>query len=181
MTTEHNLIQHLKDPKTREKAFHKLLDHYQVRLYWYIRKIVITHENADDVLQNTFLRIFKNIDSFKGKSSLATWMFRIAHNESLRLMEKNNKIRLLSFDEIKPSYMEDLALDPFFDGEKTKVRLHHIIESKLTNKQRIIFNMKYFDELSFKQIAEILNVNENTLKSSYYNAVKIIEEDVKDG
>ena len=181
LSTETKFIRQLKNPKTCEKAFHKLLDQYQTRLYWYIRKLVITHENADDVLQNTFLRIYNNIGTFKGRSSLVTWMFRIAHNESLRLLEKNNKMRWISFDDIKPSYIEDLSLDTFFDGEKTKLRLHHIIESKLTNKQRTVFNMKYFDDLSFKQIAEILDVNENTLKSSYYNAVKIIEEDFKDG
>lgn len=181
MRTEAPFIQRLKNPKTREAAYHTLLDQYQERLYWYIRKIVITHEDADDVLQNTFLRIFKNIGSFRGKSSLATWMFRIAHNESLRVLEKKNKMRLISLDDMNPSYLEDLGNDPFFDGNKTKLKLHQIIENKLTNKQRIVFNMKYFDNLSFKQIAEILDVNENTLKSSYYNAVKIIEEDVMAG
>ncbi|MBT8222152.1 MAG: RNA polymerase sigma factor [Eudoraea sp.] len=180
MNRETNLIQQLKDPQTREKAFLTLLDHYQERLYWYIRKIVITHENADDVLQNTFMRIFKNIASFEGRSSLGTWMFRIAHNESLRLLKKENKNRLASLDEINPSYLKDLTQDPYFDGNETKLKLHQIIEQQLTSKQRTVFNMKYFDNLSFRQIAEILEVNENTLKSSYYNAVKIIEEEVKD-
>ena len=178
--TEANLINKLKDPQTRGKAFPTLLDLYQERLYWYIRKIVITHENADDVLQNTFLRVFKSIASFKGRSSLSTWMFRIAHNESLRLLEKVNKTYLASLDEVHPTYLKDLAQDPYFDGKKTQLKLHQIIEENLSSKQRTVFNMKYFDELSFKEIAEILDINENTLKSSYYNAVKIIEEEVKD-
>jgi RNA polymerase sigma factor (sigma-70 family) len=179
LSTEANLVKNLKNPKTREKAFLVLLDLYQERIYWYIRKIVITHENADDVLQNTFLRVFKSLRSFEGRSSLATWMFRIAHNESLRLLEKQNKTRLASLEEINPSFLKDLTQDSYFDGEKTKVRLHQIIESNLSNKQRMVFNMKYFDDLSFKKIAEILDVNENTLKSSYYNAVRIIEEKIK--
>ena len=180
MNSEANFITKLQDPKTREKAFHLLLDHYQERLYWYIRKIVITHENADDVLQNTFIRIFKNIASFEGRSSLSTWMFRIAHNESLRLLEKLNKTHLASLDEVHPSYLKDLTQDPYFDGDATKLKLHQIIEKQLSPKQRTVFNMKYFDDLSFREIAEILDSNENTLKSSYYNAVKIIEEEVKD-
>lgn len=180
LQTEAKLIKKLREPQTREKAFLSLLNQYQERLYWYIRKIVITHENADDVLQNTFMRIYKNISTFEGRSSLSTWMFRIAHNESLRLLAKVNKTHLASLDEIHPSYLKDLTEDPYFDGNETKLMLHKIIEKHLSSKQRMVFNMKYFDDLSFKQIAEILDVNENTLKSSYYNAVKIIEEEVKD-
>jgi RNA polymerase sigma-70 factor (ECF subfamily) len=179
MNTEASLVRNLKDPKTREKAFLTLIDQYQERIYWYIRKLVITHENADDVLQNTFFRIFRNIGSFQGRSSLATWMFRIAHNESLRVLEKQNKARMTSLDEISPSYLKDLSQDAYFDGEKTKLRLHQIIETNLSNKQRIVFNMKYFDDLSFKQMAEILHVNENTLKSAYYSAVKVIEKEIE--
>ena len=180
MKSEAIFITKLKDPKTREQAFHRLLDRYQERLYWYIRKIVITHENADDVLQNTFIRIFKNIVSFEGRSSLSTWMFRIAHNESLRLLEKVNKNHLASLDQVHPAYLKDLTQDPYFDGDATKLKLHQIIEKQLSAKQRTVFNMKYFDDLSFKEIAELLDINENTLKSSYYNAVKIIEAEVKD-
>lgn len=180
MNSDANFIIELKDPKTREKAFHTLLDQYQERLYWYIRKIVITHENADDALQNTFMRIFKSIASFEGRSSLSTWMFRIAHNEALRLLKKLNKTHLASLDEVHPGYLQDLTQDPYFDGDATKLKLHQIIEKQLNPKQRTVFNMKYFDDLSFKEIAELLDSNENTLKSSYYNAVKIIEEEVKD-
>lgn len=172
------LIERFTNPKTKERAFSKLLDTYQERLYWYIRKIVLTHEDADDALQNTFVRIYRNIATFKGQSSLATWIFRIAHNEALRQLEKKNRMHLASLDDVKTSYLEDLTQDPFFDGDETKLRLHHIVESKLTNKQRTVFNMKYFDDLSFREIAEILDVNENTLKSAYYSATKIIEEQI---
>lgn len=178
MSTKATLLKNLKDPATRDKAFQDLLDQYHERIYWYIRKIVITHENADDVLQNTFIKVYKNIHSFLGKSSLTTWIFRIAHNEAIRLLEKKNKMRFSPIDDIKPSYLEGLTQDIYFDGDKVKLRLHEIIESKLTHKQRKVFNMKYFDDLSFRQIAEIADLNENTLKSSYYSAVKIIEEDI---
>lgn len=178
MNSEAQLIENLKNPKTKERAFSELLNTFHERIYWYIRKIVITHDNADDVLQNTFIRIYKNIHSFQGKSKLLTWIFRIAHNEALRLLEKQNKSTLASLEDINPSYLKDLTQDTYFDGEDIKLRLHEIIETKFSNKQRLVFNMKYFDDLSFKEISEILNVNENTLKSSYYSAVKIIEEEV---
>ena len=178
LIAEANFIQQLTDPKTKEKAFLKLLDTYQERLYWYIRKIVITHENADDALQNTFVRIYRNIASFKGNSSLSTWLFRIAHNEAIRLLEKQNKMHLASLEDVQPQYLEDLTQDNYFDGDEVKLKLHQIIESKLTNKQRMVFNMKYFDDLSFRQMSEILGMNENTLKSSYYSATKIIEGEI---
>ena len=178
MKSEAQLIENLKNSKTKERAFSELLDLYHERLYWYIRKIVITHNNADDALQNTFIRVYKNIHSFKGNSSILTWIYRIAHNEALRLLEKQNKRKLTSLDDISPNYLKDLKQDIFFDGEETSLKLHEIIETKFTNKQRQVFNMKYFDDLSFKEISEILNKNENTLKSSYYSAVKIIEEEI---
>ena len=178
MIAEANFIQQFTHPKTKEKAFLKLLDTYQERLYWYIRKIVITHENADDALQNTFIRIYRNIDSFKGNSSFSTWMFRIAHNEAIRLLQKQKKMHLASLEDIQPQYLEDLTQDNYFDGDEVKLKLHRIIESKLTNKQRMVFNMKYFDDLSFREMSEILEMNENTLKSSYYSATKIIEEEI---
>jgi len=178
LIAEANFIQQLTHPKTKEKAFLKLLDTYQERLYWYIRKIVITHENTDDALQNTFVRIYRNIESFKGNSSISTWLFRIAHNEAIRLLEKQNKMHLASLEDVQPQYLEDLTQDNYFDGDEVKLKLHQIIESKLTNKQRMVFNMKYFDDLSFRQMSEILGMNENTLKSSYYSATKIIEEEI---
>ena len=178
MSTEANFIKQLTNPKTKEKAFLELLDRYQKRMYWYIRKIVVTHENADDALQNTFIRIFNKIETFKGNSLLTTWMFRIAHNEAIRLLEKQKKTHLASLDEIQPQYLKDLTQDNYFNGDELNLKFHEVINSKLTNKQRIVFNMKYFDDLSFREIADILEINENTLKSSYYSAVKIIEDEI---
>lgn len=176
MDAEDQLIVQLKDSKTRNKAFSTLLDQYQERLYWFVRKIVITHDNANDVLQNTFIRVFKGIDSFEGKSALSTWLYRIAQNESLRFLEQNQKVTFSSLDEPKNKF-EILSHDNYFDGDETKLKLHRIVE-ELTEKQRQVFQMKYFDDLSFKQISEILDISESTLKSSYYTAVKIIEEKI---
>jgi len=174
LKNEVDLISRLKNPKHKEEAFRELLDLYQERLYWHIRKIVLTHENADDVLQNTFVRIFKGIHAFREQSSLLTWMYRIAYNESLRFLEKNksnDSTRSLE----QSGYLDALTADAYFDGDEIRQELHLIL-SELSEKQRRVFQMKYFDDLSFREISEILAIGENTLKSSYYSAVKIIEQ-----
>ena len=177
MGKDTELVKKLKDPTLKEKAFSELLDVYQERLYWHIRKIVTTHENADDVLQNTFIRIYKSILNFQEKSSLHTWMYRIAYNESIRFLEKNNKKSYDNIDEIASSHLEVLFEDEYFDGDEIQKKLQIIIDG-FKEKQRQVFQMKYFDELSFRQISEILKVSESTLKSTYYTAVKIIEEKI---
>jgi RNA polymerase sigma-70 factor, ECF subfamily len=177
LNNEAELIKKLKDSNQKDKAFKNLLDLYQERLYWHIRKIVITHDNANDVLQNTFIRIYKSIKTFKEKSTLHTWMFRIAYNESIRFIEKNKIKTAFSLNEDDSNYLENLTQDIYFNGDDIQLKLHNII-THLTNKQQRVFQMKYFDDLSFKQISEILDISENTLKSSYYSVVKIIEEKI---
>ena len=177
MNKESDLIKRLKNPKLENEAFKELFDLYQERLYWHIRKIVITHDNANDVLQNTFIRIFKGIDNFKAKSTLHTWMYKIAYNESLRFLEKNKPTIAFSLSENNNDYSKILTQDVYFNGDEIQAKLHNII-SKLTVKQQRVFQMKYFDDLSFREISEILSISENTLKSSYYSAVKIIEEKI---
>lgn len=177
MDNESNLIQRLRSPKHKDAAFSELLDLYQERLYWHIRKLVLTHENADDVLQNTFVRVYRGIENFKEKSSLHTWMFRIAYNESMRFLEKEKKRSATSIDDVVMSQFQELKESAYFDGEALQVHLQEII-LQLSEKQRKVFQMKYFDDLSFRQISEVLQVTESTLKSSYYTAVKIIEEKI---
>lgn len=172
-----DLIKRLKNPKQVDAAFGELLDLYQERLYWHIRKIVITHDNANDVLQNTFIRIYKGIQNFKEKSSLHTWMYRIAYNESIRFIEKNKMNTSFNLNDDNNNYINNLKEDVYFNGDELQLKLHTII-SKLSDKQQRVFQMKYFDDLSFRQISEILNVSENTLKSSYYSVVKTIEEKI---
>ena len=177
MNKEAELIKKLKNPKLKNEAFKDLLDVYQERLYWHIRKIVITHDNANDVLQNTFIRVFKGIQNFHEKSTLHTWMFRIAYNESIRFLEKNKLKTTFSLTDDNNDYLKNLTEDVYFNGEEVQLKLHDII-SELSDKQQRVFQMKYFDDLNFREISEILNVSENTLKSSYYSVVKIIEEQI---
>lgn len=177
MSKEEQLLAKLRNPALKDSAFNELLDTYQERLYWHIRKMVITHENADDVLQNTFIRVYKNIQNFQEKSSLHTWMFRIAYNESIRYLEKNNKKGYEISEEFVEEKIKILSEDTYFNGDEIQLKLHKIIEG-FTEKQKRVFQMKYFDELSFKEISELLKVSENTLKSAYYTAVKIIEEKI---
>lgn len=177
MSNEAVFIEELLNPKKREKAFSKLLDDYQERLYWHIRKIVGTHENADDVLQNTFLRIYKSLPNFQQKSSLHTWMYRIAYNESIRYIETQKKKEHSSLDEENSYYLNNLEEDVYFDGDEAQLMLNKVI-NELPEKQKRVFQLKYFDELKFREIAEILEVKEGTLKSLYYTAVKYIENNV---
>ncbi|MFT6869062.1 MAG: RNA polymerase sigma factor (sigma-70 family) [Polaribacter sp.] len=177
MSKDAELVKKLKNPSLKDIAFSELLDVYQERLYWHIRKIVITHENADDVLQNVFIRIYKSIINFQEKSTLHTWMYRIAYNESIRFLEKNNKKSYDNIDEISDSNLEVLFEDVYFDGDEIQRKLNKIIDG-FTEKQQQVFQMKYFDDLSFRQISEILKISESTLKSTYYTTVKIIEEKI---
>ncbi len=179
MTNENAFIKELINSKSKEKAFARLLDMYQERLYWHIRKLVNTHDNANDVLQNTFLRIYKSLPNFKQQSSLHTWMYKIAYNESLRFLEKQNKRSSISMSIINDAHLENLKDDPFFDGNEAQLKLHDIL-SRLPDREKQIFQMKYFDDLTFKNIETILNIKESTIKSSYYNTVKHIEKNMLD-
>lgn len=139
--------------------------------------MVQTHEDANDVSQNTFIRVYRSIDKFEGKSSLLTWIYRIAYNESLRFLEREKKKRHQSVEEVSSYQMGKLMESEYFDGDQLHERLLKIVEN-LSEKQRRVFQMKYFDDLSFREISEILDVSESTLKSSYYAAVKVIEEKI---
>lgn len=175
MKNESEFISELLNANQKDEAFKKLLDLYQQRLYWHIRKLVITHENADDVLQNTFLRVYKSLPNFKQKSTLSTWMFRIAYNESLRFLEQNKKKYHNSIDAIDKRYLDNLVSDSYFDGDEVQLKLQQIL-AELQDKERYIFQMKYYDDLKFREISEITGINEGNLKTSYYKTVRYIEK-----
>ena len=174
MTQENQFINALKNPDTQETAFNKLLSDYKERLYWHVRKIVIDHNDADDVLQNTFLKVFENINNFKGNSSIYTWMFRIATNESLNYINKKAKKLGVSNEEWIVKKSDKLESDPYFEGGEMELKLQKAI-SRLPEKQRIVFNMRYFEEMKYKKISEILRTSEGGLKASYHHAVKKIK------
>jgi len=170
-------IQELTSKKYREKAFAKLLELYQERLYWHIRKIVGTHENADDVLQNTFIRVYKSLTNFKQDSSLHTWMYKIAYNESIRFLEKEKKKSFSSLQEVNDQFLGNLKGDTYFDGDEAQVKLQEVL-NMLPENQKRTFQMKYYDNLKFREIAELLEISENTIKTHYYAAVRHIEKNI---
>lgn len=178
MANESDFIDQLISETDRDIAFKKLLDLYQVRLYWHIRKLVITHENADDVLQNTFIRVYKSLANFSRQCSLYTWMYKIAYNESIRFLEQNKNKHSISIDDVNTKYLNSLLEDSFFEGDALQLKLQTVV-SELNYKQRQVFNMKYYDDLKFREIATILEMKEGTIKTLYYNAVKFIENNIE--
>jgi len=178
LTDEAILIEQLKNVQTKERAYVELVSLYKERLYWHIRKIVISHSDADDVLQNTFIKVFKKIDKFNQKSKLFSWMYRIATNEAITFINKRAKQRNLDVSDYQLELASTLADDDFFTGNEIQLILQKAIAT-LPKKQRLVFNMKYFDELKYEEISEILNTSVGALKSSYFHAVKKIESYIK--
>lgn len=178
MSEETDLVARLKNPKRQNQAFGELVTQYQERLYWHIRRIVLTHQNADDVLQETFIKIFRNIDGFKGESKLYSWMYRIATNEALTFLKRNSKIQGISGDELQNNQIANLKADPYFDGDQAALELQKAL-LELPEKQRLVFNMKYFQELKYDEISAILETSVGALKASYHLAVKKIEKHLK--
>lgn len=178
MTDETILIEQLKNVQTKEKAFRELITLYKERLYWHIRKIVISHNDADDVLQNTFIKIFKNIDKFNQKSKLFSWMYRIATNEAITFINKRAKQHNTYTHDYQKELTSTLASDEFFTGNEIQLILQKAIAT-LPQKQQLVFNMKYFDGLKYNEMSEILETSVGSLKASYYHAVKKIELFIK--
>ena len=178
MTDETVLIEQLINVQTREKAFRELISLYKERLYWHVRKIVISHDDTDDVLQNTFIKIYKNIGKFKQESKLFSWMYRIATNEAITFINKRSKERKVEISEVQEHLVSTLENDIYFSGEEIQEILQKAIAS-LPQKQQLVFNMKYFDNIKYTQISEILGTSVGALKASYFHAVKKIESYIK--
>lgn len=171
MIDEKVLLKQLGDSSTKEAAFTRLVREYQEPLYWQIRRMVLVHDDADDVLQNTFVKAWSAIDSFRGESRLQTWLFRIAINESLNFLEK--KRQHIHLDESENGVASMLQSDSYFDGDETQVMLQQAV-GQLPDKQRAVFNMKYYQEMKYEDISQILNTSVGALKASYHHAVKKI-------
>jgi len=169
-----DLISALKTEGQKEIAFRLLVKTYQERLYWHIRKIVISHDDADDLMQNVFIKVWKNIDNFREDSSLFTWLFRIATNESLSFLQQKKRRNILSIDGVSDYLVETFETDAHFEGDDLQKRLQLAV-LQLPEKQRLVFNMKYYDEMKYEEIAEILKTSVGALKASYHHAVKKIE------
>jgi len=178
LENESNFIERLKNEKTQNSAFETLLTNYKQPLYWHIRKIVLNHDDADDVLQNTFVKIFRGITKFKGDSKLYTWMYRIATNESLNFLKLKSKKYFQSSEEMMNTLANNLKEDPYFDGDMLQVELQRIISS-LPDKQKLVFQMKYEQNMKYTDISEILGTSVGALKASYHISVKKIKEKIK--
>lgn len=174
MSDDKKLVSLLANPVTREKAFTKLVEEYKEPLYWTIRRIVLTHDNADDVLQNTFIKIWTNHDSFEGKSQLSTWLYRIAINEAIDFLRKEKKIDSVDVDDDN-GVVNQLLADDYFDGDEAQAQLQQAIAS-LPDVQRAVFTMRYYDEMKYSEMSKILGTSEGALKASYHIAVKKIKE-----
>lgn len=178
MIAEETLVQQLKHKDSQAKAFEVLINTYKERLYWHIRRIVLDHDDADDVLQNTFIKVFRNIDGFKGDSKLYSWMYRISTNEALTFLKAKSKKLGVGNDELQERMANNLQADVYFEGDEIQLKLQKAIAS-LPEKQKLVFNMKYFEELKYEEISEILETSVGGLKASYHLAVKKIENYLK--
>ncbi len=161
-----------------EKAFGYIMSGYKKRLYWHIRNMVNSHEDADDVLQNTFIKIWRYLPKFEGRSQVFSWAYRIATNESLSFIEKRKRQNAVSIDNEETGVAKTLMADEYFDGDKAEALLREAVSS-LPEKQQQVFTMKYFEEMKYQEISEILGTSVGGLKASYHHAVKKIEEFIK--
>ena len=174
MQEEEKFIQELLSPKTQNQAFQILLNNFQKPLYNHIRNIVLNHDDTDDVLQNTFVKVFQNLNKFKGESKLFSWVYRIATNEALTFLNQKAKKSGISSETLQNHTINNLKADIYFDGNEIQIKLQKAI-AQLPEKQQLVFKMKYFEELKYEEISEILGTSVGALKASYHHAVKKIE------
>lgn len=172
--SDRELVEMLREPRTRREGFAVLVKQYSEKLYWKVRRIVLSHEDANDVLQNVFIKVWSNLQNFQGKSSLSTWLYRIAINESLDFLRKQKLADKVSADE-DVSVASRLMSDEYFDGDEVQARLQEAV-ARLPEVQRMVFNLKYFEEMKYSEMSQILNTSEGALKASYHLAVKKITE-----
>lgn len=175
--TDQEILQEFNTKGGENTAFNKLVKKYQERLYWHIRRMVLSHDDTDDVIQNTFVKVWKGLPKFREEANLYTWMYRIATNETITFINANKKRMATSMDEVGQELRSQKAND-FFTGDEIEIKLHQAI-STLPEKQKLVFNMKYFDELKYEEIAEVVGGTVGSLKASYFHAVKKIEDFIK--
>lgn len=178
MQEEKDFIQELLNPKTQNAAFEKLLQYYQRPLYNHIRNIVLNHDDTDDVLQNTFVKVFRYLKDFNGNSKLFSWMYRIATNEAITFINNKAKKNGTTSEALQSKIVDNLKADTYFDGNEIQIKLQKAV-ALLPEKQQLVFKMKYYEELKYEEISEILGTSVGALKASYHHAVKKIEGFVK--
>ena len=169
------ILEKIRDPSLKEQSFTMLVKKYQQRIYWHIRKMVIDHDDADDILQEVFIKIWKNIDKFREDSSLFTWIYKIATHECLNFLNRQRRRSMFSLSDAGLELNHKLDQSPYIDGKEVQMRLQKAL-LKLPDKQRLVFNMKYFDDMKYEEIAKITDTSVGGLKASYHLAVKKIEQ-----
>jgi len=172
------LLYEFKEPATKERAFTAIVKKYQEKLYWHIRRMVINHEDANDVLQNVFIKAWRGLENFREDSQLYTWLYRIATNESLTFLEQQKRKGALSFDEMESGLSNKIKADENFNANQLEWKLQLAIQ-QLPEKQRVVFNLRYFDEMPYEEMSKVLDTSEGALKASYHHAAKKIEEIIK--
>ena len=171
---EKEIVVLLQDPARQQEAFARIVKEYSEQLYWQIRRLVLSHDDANDILQNTFIKAWTNIEYFRGDAKMSTWLYRIALNECLTFLNKQRASQQLSIDEADTEIVNQLESDTYFDGDETQKVFFQAIK-QLPEKQQMIFNLKYFKEMKYEEISEILGTSIGALKASYHHAVKKIE------
>lgn len=176
---ENKVIEELHNPETQRQAFETIVNQYSEQLYWQIRRMVLSHDDANDLLQNTFIKAWTHIDYFRGEAKLATWLYRIALNECLTFLSKQQNNPSIPLDDPQAGAINKLESDPFFNGDETQLLLQKALQT-LPEKQRIVFNLKYYQDMKYEEISEILGTTVGALKASYHYAVKKIEHFLND-
>ena len=173
---EKALVMQLQNEKTASGAFETLIKTYSEPVYWQIRRMVLNHDDANDIVQNVFIKAWSNLHNFRGDAKLSTWLFKIAVNESINFINKEkHRVQSVGDSQEESSLMRNLEADSFFDGDALQIQLQDAI-AKLPEKQRIVFNMRYYDEMKYEEISEILGTSVGALKASYHHAVKKLTE-----
>ena len=174
-TTDDFILSLLSEQATYERGFRLLMQKYQESLYRHIRRLVINHDDADDVIQNTFIKIFRNIERFEGKSQLYTWLYRIATNEAITFLNSKNRKETDSLDNVNAAFTaNDLKADVFFDGDEIQLKLQQALAT-LPDKQKTVFNLRYYNEMPYEEMSTVLGTSVGALKASYHHAVKKVE------
>ena len=177
-SSDTELLVQFRNPITKEKAFTSIIKKYQEKLYWHVRRMVIGHEDANDVLQNVFLRVWNGLENFREDSQLYTWLYRIATNECLTYIEQQKKRNAVPLDQVESGLSNKIRADSHFDANRLEWKLQLAIQ-QLPEKQRIVFNLRYYDEMPYEEMSRILDTSEGALKASYHHAVKKIEDYIK--
>lgn len=169
------LLEQFRNPATREAAYTSIVKKYSERLYWHIRRMVADHDDANDVLQNVLIRVWKALDNFREDASLYTWLYRIATNESLSFIEQRKRKASVPFDKVESGLSNSIRADRHFDAAKLEWKLLLAVQ-QLPDKQRVVFNLRYFENMSYAEMSQTLDTSEGALKASYHHAVKKIED-----